>query len=190
MLNVAFKEWAVICRALGDGLQSVIIRKGGIAEAAGEFRPEHERFLLLPTYYHERQRTGINPELLPLLDAVETSRPAAGSLQFTHFAEVAKAIHLAELEQALALETLHGWTAETIRQRFEYRAPGLHVLPVRVYELAKPVNVLDMPEYAGCKTWVHLAEGVEAEGARPVLTDESFHEVLKKLTALTLRGVA
>jgi len=32
MLAQAFKEWAVICRALAVGKQSLLLRKGGIAE--------------------------------------------------------------------------------------------------------------------------------------------------------------
>ena len=38
MLKDAFKEWAVICRALAEGRQALILRKGGIAEAGGDFR--------------------------------------------------------------------------------------------------------------------------------------------------------
>ena len=41
MLPIAFKEWAVICEALALGRQALILRKGGIAETGGAFRPEH-----------------------------------------------------------------------------------------------------------------------------------------------------
>ncbi|HUR54032.1 MAG TPA: DUF1802 family protein, partial [Gemmataceae bacterium] len=85
MLSIAFKEWAVICRALAEGRQSLILRKGGISEVGGEFRPEHESFLLYPTLFHEQHRTGIKPELLPLLEAAEAERPPAGTVRFTHF---------------------------------------------------------------------------------------------------------
>ena len=57
----AFKEWAVICRALAEGKQALILRKGGIAETGGEFAVEHTRFWLFPTYTHQ-QRDGIRPE--------------------------------------------------------------------------------------------------------------------------------
>ena len=73
-LGVAFKEWAAVCRALADGTQTVILRKGGIAEAGGEFRPEHARFWLYPTHFHEQQRAGLKPEYLPLIDAVQNGR--------------------------------------------------------------------------------------------------------------------
>jgi len=67
MLKIAFKEWAVICRALALGRQAMILRKGGIAEVGGEFRPEHERFWLYPTYLHEH-RDGVKADATPLLE--------------------------------------------------------------------------------------------------------------------------
>jgi hypothetical protein len=166
-LAVAFKEWAVICRALAEGRQSLILRKGGIAEAGGEFRPEHDRFLLCPTFFHEH-RTGIKPELLPLLEAAERDR-TDGVIRFTHFAEVAQILHLTELEQALALDSQHGWTAEEVTKRFHYRRPGLFAFFVRIFALPVAVDVAERPEYAGCKTWVPLDRPVNATGAFPVL---------------------
>jgi len=174
MAMVAFKEWAVICRALAEGRQSVILRKGGISETGGEFRPEHERFLLLPTHFHEQHRTGIKPELLRLLDAAEADRAPAGSLRFTHVADVMAVRKVLYLERVLALDGLHGWSADTVRQRFHYRTPGLFVLTVRVSALPEPVEVPDRPEYAGCKTWVELTDDVPIDGAKPVLSDEAF----------------
>jgi hypothetical protein len=40
-LGVALKEWAVICQALAEGRQTILLRKGGIAEPGGAFRVEH-----------------------------------------------------------------------------------------------------------------------------------------------------
>jgi hypothetical protein len=183
MLSIAFKEWAVICRALAEGRQSLILRKGGIAEGGGQFQPEHDRFLLDPTFFHEQHRTGIKPDLLPLLDAAEADRPPGGTLRFTHFAAVTAVSHVTELDRALALDALHGWTADTVRQRFHYRTPGLFVLTVRTYRLAGAAEVAGRPEYAGCKTWVELDGGVETDGAVPVLTDEAFAEYSRRVAA-------
>lgn len=174
MATVAFKEWAVVCRALATGRQSLILRKGGIAEAGGEFRPEYDRFLLLPTHFHEQHRTGIEPEMLPLLAAAEADRPPAGTLRFTHLADVTAVRKVSDLERVLALDGLHGWTADTVRQRFHYRTPGLFVLTVRVTALPVPVEVPDRAEYAGCKTWVDLADDVPTDGAVPVMPDAAF----------------
>ncbi len=184
MGSVAFKEWAVICRALAEGRQSLILRKGGVAETGGEFRPEYGRFLLLPTYFHEQHRSGVKPELLPLFDAAEADRPAAGTLRFTHAAEVATIRKVTELDAALAIDGLHGWTADTVRQRFHYRTPGLFVLTVRVAALQSAVEVPDRTEYAGCKTWVELADEVTLTGATPVLSDTSFADYERAVAAV------
>src|SRR5579885_3233527 len=100
MLRIAFKEWAVVCRALAEGRQALILRKGGIAEEGGVFRPEHDRFWLYPTYFHEPQRNGIKPEFAPPLAAAEADRPPTGTLRLTHFAEVAAVRFLDRLEDA------------------------------------------------------------------------------------------
>ena len=183
MLSIAFKEWAVICRALAEGRQSLILRKGGIAEAGGEFRPEHDRFLLLPTYFHEQHREGIKPDLLPLLESAEADRPPAGILRFSHFVEVRDCRHIADLDRALALDSLHGWTSASVRQRFQYRTPGLFALTVRTYCLPSPVEAPDRPEYAGCKSWVPLNEAVPIAGAGPALTDEAFEQYRREVVA-------
>jgi hypothetical protein len=169
MLRVAFKEWAAVCRALGEGRQSVILRKGGIAEVGGEFRPDHGRFWLYPTHFHEQQRTGLKPEFLQLIDAAEADRPPAGVLRLTHFVEVVGVRFLDRLEDALALDRLHVWSEETVRQRFHYRTPGLYVLNVRVYRARTPAELPENPAYAGCKTWVELDSEVEEQPADPVL---------------------
>jgi hypothetical protein len=188
MISVAFKEWAVICRALAEGRQTVILRKGGIAESGGEFRPEHDRFLLYPTYFHEQQHVGIKAELLPLLDEIEAEKRTAGVVQFTLFADVKSVIHLTDLDGALALSDFHGWTADTVRQRFHYRTPGLFALVVRVYRLPTLHDVIERPEYAGCKSWVPLETAISVDGSIPVLDDSAFANIVATLSNFTSRS--
>src|SRR6476469_947176 len=52
-LAIALKEWATVCHALETGRQMLLLRKGGIYEAAGEFELENPQFLLFPTYLHQ-----------------------------------------------------------------------------------------------------------------------------------------
>jgi hypothetical protein len=177
---VAFKEWAAICRALATQRQCLVIRKGGIAEEGGTFRAEHSEFLLYPTYFHEHQG-GIKPEYKDAFDAAEKDRPVPGTIDFTHFVRVADVQYVTDLETALALDPLHAWTPDVIRQRFHYRTPGLFVLSVRVFQLPKPETRIERPEYAGCKTWVTLDSPVATDGAIPVVTDEEFAEQISLL---------
>ena len=48
-MSAAFKEWAIVCEALGSGRQSILIRKGGVAEGRSGFAYEHSEFFLFPT---------------------------------------------------------------------------------------------------------------------------------------------
>lgn len=173
MLSVAFKEWAVICQALEQGRQTILLRKGGIAEDGGEFQVEHQRFWLFPTYTHQQQ-TGIRSEAQSLLDQAELDRPAPGIVRLRSWMEV-NAIHWVEDEAALLrLAPMHFWSEATVRQRFAYRRPGLFVLLGRVYQLEKPVEIEDHADYQGCKSWVPLKQGISVEGSTPVVSDEDF----------------
>jgi hypothetical protein len=183
MLKHAFKEWAVICKALAEGKQALILRKGGIAEAHDSFTLQASRFWLYPTYVHQ-QRTGIKPEALPLLEAAEADKPPPGVIRLTHFVEVPGVYQVRDLFAALVLNHLHQWSEETVRQRFEYRYPGIFVLPARVYRLAQPLDIPEQPEYAGCKSWVEFDWELPTEGAVSVLDDEAFRDLLRSLDAL------
>jgi hypothetical protein len=180
MLKVAFKEWAVICQELAEGRQGLILRKGGIAEGGGQFAPEHNRFWLYPTYSHQHQ-AAIKPEAADLLRAAESCRPSADTLRFTHFVTVSGVYYVKQLFGALLLDDLHIWSEATVRQRFEYRSPGLFVLPARVYRVATPIVLPERPEYAGCRTWVDLERELPTEGATPVLDDAAFTALVETL---------
>jgi hypothetical protein len=180
VLEIAFKEWAVICRALAEGRQALILRKGGIAESGGEFRVEHGRFWLYPTFVHQ-QRDGIKPAALPLLEDVEAQRPPEGVLRLTHFAEVAGVYHVADLDALLALDDCHLWSEATVRARFAYRQPGLFVLPVRVFAVPQAHELPETPAYAGCRSWVELEQELATDGATPVHDDAAFQTALDRL---------
>jgi hypothetical protein len=179
-LRIAFKEWAVICRALADGKQALILRKGGIAEPGGAFHMAETRFWLFPTYVHQ-QVAGIVEEAQPLLAQVQAGRPPEGLVRLTHFAEAPCVYHVDNLAKAWRLAGLHLWSQVTVEARFEYRTPGLYVLPVRIYRAAAPVELPDTAAYAGCKTWVDLGHDLPTTGATPVLSEADFDRVLNTL---------
>ena len=183
MLKHALKEWAVICRALAEGRQALILRKGGIAETGGEFELEHRRFWLFPTYLHQHAE-GLKPDAQPLLEAAEADKPPAGVVRLSHFAEVAGIYHVHDLVGALKIDPLHLWSEEAVRARFAYRRPGLFVVPLRVYRAPEAFELPDTAYYAGCKSWVGLERELPTEGAAPVLDDDAFRDVLRLLDLL------
>lgn len=180
-LQQALKEWAVICRALAEGRQALLLRKGGIAEHSGQFQVEHRRFWLFPTYVHQ-QKDGIVPEMVSLLEQAEAERPPRDIVRLTHFAEVVESHQLSDFAAVEKLAGLHIWSPQTVRARFDYHQPGLYVVLVRVYQVPKTFDVPDTAAYAGCRSWVELERGLPIEGATPVLAEEAFEQVRQLLT--------
>ncbi len=182
-LQHALKEWAVVCRALADGRQALLLRKGGIAEKTGRFQVEHERFWLFPTYAHQ-QKEGIVAEEAARLEQIEAERPPEGVARLTHFAEIKAAYQVEELYDVEKLAGLHVWSAKTVETRFSYRGSGLCVLAARVYRSVETFDLPDKKEYAGCRSWVELDRALPTEGAKPVITDEAFANLLRTLDLL------
>ncbi len=183
MLKHALKEWAAICEALAAGRQQLILRKGGIAEPGGGFRLEHTRFWLYPTFTHQ-QRAGLRDEGLSFLEQAERDRPPAGAVRLTHFAEVDGVYHVKNRTAALILAHLHLWSEQTVESRFDYRTPGLYVMPLRVYRAARAYEIAERPEYQGCHSWVELEEELDDAGATPVRDAEALRDLHRSLDLL------
>ena len=175
--EVALKEWAVVCAALRDGRQRVLLRKGGIREApssalgARDFVVEHRAFALLPTFFHA-QDLGRERDLIPELHAAlaELRPPASGLLRFELHAEVTGLWWVPELASLRPLAGMHVLSERAVADRFAYRRPGLWVLHLRTRVLARAVELPDRPGYAGCVSWVRLDAPVVGE-ATPVVED-------------------
>src|SRR5688572_9849490 len=98
--SIALKEWAAVCLALAEGRQSLLVRKGGIAEGAGGFRMEHDEFWLYPTQFHQSPDQ-LTPDGAELLSRAQSSAPPAGRLLIDCYA-VVKAVAFVEDEGRLA----------------------------------------------------------------------------------------
>ena len=154
--RVAFKEWAAICRALATGRQDVILRKGGIVEPGGGFRPDHARFLLLPTFRHQAPDSLI-PEARDLLDDIDADRPVEGSVVLRHMATVHATRRIVRLEDLAPYRSRHVWSDAVVAERFHRWQDELHVLEVAVAPLPEPLVLPWRDAYGGCKSWVDLA---------------------------------
>lgn len=175
---VAYKEWAGVCEALADGRQCVLLRKGGIDEGPGGFRPEHDAFWLYPTHVHQAQQGLRVPTATP--PSLPTDHVGLETL-----AVVAEVAFLDREEALPALAGFHVWTEEAILKRFRYRRPGVWVLGVRAFRRAEPWPVEVTPEHAGCKTWVPLDSPAPTAGLVPALEDEEFARRMEGLRAAT-----
>ena len=183
MLRVAFKEWALICQELSEGRQAIILRKGGVAEEGGVFKPEFARFWLYPTFVHQ-QEEGIKRPRDYRLGAQMRDRPSAGMISLKQYVKVTGTFFIRHLDEALSIDRLHGWSEETVRKRFAYRDPGIFVLAVRVYKMPVAHEIPLLPRYDGCKSWVELEKELPTEEAAPVLDDRQYANVLNELDRL------
>ena len=164
--NMAFKEWSGVCQALRVGRQSIIIRKGGIAEEGGRFTPDHDRFWLFPTITHQQAQG--------LREPGDTALPGP-EISINSFARVELVARLHEVEQARALKAFHIWTDETIENRFYYRHAGLWVLGVRIYLLDDAIKLANQPEFHGCHSWVHLPQSFPLSGLKPAIPEKQYY---------------
>jgi len=177
-MSIGFKEWAVVCEALGDGRQTVILRKGGIAEGREGFRFQHPDFFLMPTGFHEQVAKTRLPAATPL------PAPPAGAHRIRWRATVAWTAFVDNLDTALALEPFHILSEPVIRERFDYDTTrGLHVALVRISRLSVPWEFPDAPRYGGCRSWVEIPESPGDAGLEPVLSDAAFADVERRLRA-------
>lgn len=178
--NTALKEWAVICRALETGRQTLLLRKGGIAEGAGGFRAEHDRFWLYPTQFHQ-SADQLSPEFESLLGDVDQLRTDDGRIVVRTFAVVEQVEYITHLEKALSLRGLHGWSDAVVEQRFAYKKPGLYLFVVRVFAATNSTAVTESTSMAGCKSWVQLPAAIATNEVTPVLDDAQFQPALAEI---------
>jgi hypothetical protein len=187
--NAALKEWAIVCRALADGRQTLLIRKGGIEEIKAGFQVVHRDFWLFPTYVHQKAA-----DLVPAVHAefagVQAVQPPAGTIAFQLYATAEDAVKVMDLERLRSLEGCHILSWDCVASRFHYRnKPGLHVMTLRVYRRPAVIRVQNTPGYDGCVSWVDLDEALATEGCAPVLSDAEFGARLADIRA-RLAGVA
>jgi hypothetical protein len=173
---IGFKEWAIVCEQLERGEQSVILRKGGIAEGRDGFRFKHDAFFLFPTLFHEQiARTTLSPETpLPQLD------PEHVTLRL--YAEVEWTVFVDDWAAAQRLAPFHILSEQSVAERFHYnetkdpeKPPGIHVAFLRVYRLAEPWSFPNGPKYGGCRSWLNLPELPPGLAVEPVLSNAA-HE--------------
>ena len=165
MQSVGFKEWALVCEALGRGEQTILLRKGGIAEGRDGFGFRHPEFFLFPTFFHEQ---------IVKVRTADARIPAAREreVEIRYFAKLEAQHEITSWPTVAALEPLHILAESVVRERFEYKSAGLHVALVRVFRLEPSWALEDMPAYGGCRSWLELPEVPARTAFQPVLAND------------------
>ena len=172
--QMALKEWAITCDAIGRGEQILLLRKGGIHEDGKDFRVIHREFLLYPTYEHQKAgllRTEHQPALEALLERPRNDE----QITFTHFAVAEEVLEVEEQGKVDDLAPHYIWTTGYAQSRLRWKPMlPLSVMLLRAYRLEAPVAVPWIPEYSGCTSWVEVLTDVPLGRLEPVLSDTEF----------------
>jgi hypothetical protein len=165
MESIGFKEWAIVCEALGRGDQSIVLRKGGIAEGRDGFSFQHREFFLFPTCFHEQ------PQKVRDI-AVQIPERVGTQIEIKYFAKLELAQTINSWVIAESLAPLHILQPEVVRERFEYDdAPGLHVGFTRIFRVVPVWAFPNEKKYGGCRSWLELPVPPPGLRFEPVLID-------------------
>jgi len=150
----ALKEWSAVVHALLDGRQRVLLRKGGIGEK--RFEVAAHEFMLFPTVAHSHAER-VRPEFRDLL-AAGAADSSDDHIVVRSAAKVVAALAVNRPDNIEAIEDLHIWTAQSVREdRLDFRPKHrLTVLVVQAIPLVEPVELPRTPDSAGCTSWVEL----------------------------------
>jgi hypothetical protein len=153
---IAFKEWDVVCKALEEGRQSLILRKGGIHEGREGFSFAHDEFVLFPTRFHAQGEYVKIPSVV-----AKPEWEIGDEVVINSKVKVTKAVTLTDWNEVAALADQHIWTEDTIRDRFFWEGKGMasgsiHVAYVEVEKLNDPVRFGYSKKHGGCRSWVEI----------------------------------
>lgn len=172
-MTTGFKEWQSVCDTLERGDQTIILRKGGIAEGKEGFLWKHREFFLFPTAHHDhRNQLKYDAEV----DDTSFTQRGDGKIEIRLHAQIIWSADIDTLELADKLSPFHIWNPAVIEQRFDYSEnKGIRLAQLRVSRLHTPWILEDSPAFDGCRSWLELPEP-EADHLEmnTVLSDEDF----------------
>lgn len=191
---LALKEWSIICKALEDGNQTILLRKGGILEYKKGFEIRQKSFLLFPTLEHQAEEY-LQSKYLQTYDLLlrgnrsEDIQNKTNTLWVLARIEAIQEFH--DHEMLPELEKYHIWNEKYVNMRMNYNPKKpMNALLLRVYKLPQPISIDINPEWAGCKSWIDI-DIAEKYGnqfgsvpkmfdqSEPVIKDKEFQRISK-----------
>jgi hypothetical protein len=172
--RVALKEWAIVVRAVGQGSQILLLRKGGIDEQRAEFQLHAREFFLYPTCEHQ-QAGLLQPQFQDAFGALADHETDGAGLRFEYYAVATDLLPAPELSRMKQLSDAFVWNDAFLEKRYGYQPQlPLYILLLKAYRLSQPVRLPMRERYAGCHSWVELEDSLSTEGAVPVLPAGEF----------------
>ena len=177
-MNVALKEWSLVCDLLVQGHQIALLRKGGIHDPhRGTFTLDHPSFLLYPNAEHQSPNL-IHPHLHGALRADAPTPREDKEVIIPGYCHVTDVLPITDPIRAHALTTHTCWTEAFFAQRLAYKPerPLLLIL-TRAYRFPEPLRLPYHKTYAGCRSWVPLRDPLDdalVADAAPALDDATY----------------
>ncbi len=191
---LALKEWSIICKALEDGNQTILLRKGGILEYKKGFEIRQKSFLLFPTLEHQAEEY-LQSKYLQTYDLLLKGNKSRdiqnkrNTLLVLARIEAIQEFH--DHEMLPELEKYHIWNEKYVNMRMNYNPKKpMNALLLRVYKLPQPISIDVNPEWAGCKSWIDIDIAEKYgnqfgsvpkmfEQSEPVIKDKEFQRIFE-----------
>jgi hypothetical protein len=178
---VALKEWASLVRALREGRQAILLRKGGIRDANGVFTLQEKEFFLYPTLEHQKDHL-VQACWAGEMAASRREYPADKTILIDTYAVAEKVRVVSSESEFPTLLKRSVWSLDYFQQRWEYKPEKpLYLVGVRAFKLKTPHRIPEAPSYAGCVSWVPLEKELATGPSEPAIENEAFDREMREL---------
>lgn len=201
IVMIALKEWAIVCKALEDGKQMLLLRKGGIMEYRKGFEVKHNEFLLYPTFEHqsvESIKVEYKEKLKEILEEqnkyynnnnnrkkIDKDNKNFNIATHNIIKLLAKVEDVIEISDKLTLSELrdyHIWSDEYVTMRMNYNpSKPMSVLLLRIYKLRKPLIVDINDKWAGCKSWIDIETDKEFQNSHKLKMQNADYDTFESI---------
>ncbi len=169
MVNKSLKEWNATVEALGNGLQTILIRK------VFTTIPE---FLLYPSVRYTQNNKYLdqfNPKYQKFVEEHSLPKKENDKTEIKYFATAENFIKLPATRIG-SLKKYYIWTPEHVKSYLG--SIQAHVWILRVYKLKEPY----MAEPTRAMTFANLEKGISLEGIKPVINDKDFAKIVNEIS--------
>ncbi len=199
MLMIALKEWAIICKALEDGKQMLLLRKGGIMEYRKGFEVKHNEFLLYPTFEHqsiESIKAEYKEKLKEILEEqnkyynnnrkkIDKDNKNFNIVSNNIIKLLAKVEDVIEISDKFTLSELrdyHIWSDEYVTMRMNYNpSKPMSILLLRIYKIRNPLIVDINDKWAGCKSWIDIETDREFQNSHKLKMQNADYDTFESI---------
>jgi hypothetical protein len=176
----ALKEWAIVCKGLEEGRQTILLRKGGIMERKHGFELRHNDFYMFPTYEHQSKDL-LQQEYADRFESILHDKPLDDLNTIYLYAKVIFITETFSRRMLNGLSDFHIWNEKYIIARMDYNPEKpLSIILLRVYRLNKALSVALSPQQAGCRSWIDFqslsSKDSQDNIGKPVLSNDIFQE--------------